>query len=167
MATPPNDVLRVMIDTNVLIAGMGWPRFPYEVLRHAVRGDFQLLLSPYTIAEARRHVTRLFPEELDTLEEFLVVSRFEAVEDPSQAELEEYPQFVRDVADIPVALSAIFSQVECLVSSDKDLTAEDESTAALHKQLKIVLPGTFLREYMGWTSEQLEAIRRREWADLA
>ena len=29
--------LRVMVDTTVL-AGIIWPRFPYEVLQHALRG---------------------------------------------------------------------------------------------------------------------------------
>jgi hypothetical protein len=26
--------------------------------------------------------------------------------------------------------------------------------------------GTFLREAMGWTGEQLEAIRHRKWSDI-
>jgi predicted nucleic acid-binding protein len=37
--------LRVMVDANILIAGSVWPRWPYEVLQHALRGDFGLVLS--------------------------------------------------------------------------------------------------------------------------
>jgi predicted nucleic acid-binding protein len=52
MATNPPDKLRVMVDANVLFAGTLWPRFPYEVLRHAVLGDYQLVLSSRIIDEA-------------------------------------------------------------------------------------------------------------------
>jgi len=30
-----------------------------------------------------------------------------------------------------------------------------------------MLSGTFLREVMGWTSEQLKSIRHRKWSDIA
>ena len=46
--------LRVMLDTTVLIAGIAWPRWSYEVLRHALSGDFRLVLSPLVIKQARR-----------------------------------------------------------------------------------------------------------------
>lgn len=32
--------------------------------------------------------------------------------------------------------------------------------------MKVVLPGTFLREHMGWTSEALETIGKRDWGEL-
>lgn len=61
----------------------------------------------------------------------------------------------------------LFSQRSIFfITQDKDLTAQDESTETLRKLLNILLPGTFLREQMGWTSEQLETIRKRTWADL-
>ena len=49
---------------------------------------------------------------------------------------------------------------------DKDLSVQDESTARLRKRLKVLTAGTFLREVMGWTSEQLEQVRGRSWRDL-
>jgi predicted nucleic acid-binding protein len=63
--------LRVMVDANILIAGTGWPRFPYEVLKHAVQGDFILVLSPLVIEEARLHIKRLIPDMLERFEIFL------------------------------------------------------------------------------------------------
>jgi hypothetical protein len=47
------------------------------------------------------------------------------------------------------------------VTTDKDFT--DPSNVELHRRLKVVLPAVFLRDYMGWTSEALEAIRTRSW----
>ncbi len=60
----PNPSLRVMVDANVLIAGIGWPRWPYALLQHAIAGDFQLVLSPYVIEEARRNLQRIVPDAL-------------------------------------------------------------------------------------------------------
>jgi hypothetical protein len=74
---------------------------------------------------------------------------------------------VRDAQDIPVALAAIRAGVDYLVSTDQDFTAEDETTANLHRHIKPIQPGSFLREVMGWTSEELSAIERRRWTDLA
>jgi len=56
MVNDPPNKLRVMVDANVLVAGSGWPRFPYQVLQHAVAEDYQLLLTPRIIQEARASV---------------------------------------------------------------------------------------------------------------
>lgn len=82
---------------------------------------------------------------------------------PSEKELAEHPDLVRDRNDIPVALGSINANVDYLLSSDKDFT---EPTEPVHQYLRILLPGAFLRLHMGWTSEQLEAIHRRNWKDL-
>lgn len=73
---------------------------------------------------------------------------------------------MRDITDVPVALAAIKAGVDHFVSEDKDFTSSDKTTEKLHRKLRVMLPGTFLREVMGWSSEELQAIRRREWADL-
>ena len=166
MATTKPDKLRVMVDANVLVAGLGWPRFPYEVLQHAVSGDYTLVLSPYIIDEARKHYHRLFPDSIHSFEQFLDISQYEEVPTPDQEAVMAAGSLVRDLADVPVALAAINSGVDLLISQDNDLTDRDETTENLHQQLKIMLPGTFLRQYLGWSSEQLEAIRRRTWQDV-
>jgi len=56
--------------------------------------------------------------------------------------------------------------VDYVVSEDKDFTSQDESTTELRRHLKAMLSGTFLREVMGWTSDELEAIRHRKWSDM-
>jgi hypothetical protein len=81
-------------------------------------------------------------------------------------EVKANQNLVRDLSDVPVALSAISAQVEYLISEDKDFTTEDAATAELRRHFKIMLSGTFLREVMGWTHEQLESIRQRQWSDI-
>ncbi|MHB8626610.1 MAG: hypothetical protein ACYDBJ_01275 [Aggregatilineales bacterium] len=76
---------------------------------------------------------------------------------------------MRDPNDIPLALAAITAQVDFFVTQDKDFTDRTPENENLHRRLVVILPGTFLRIHMGWTSEQLEAIRiiqvaGAEWA---
>jgi predicted nucleic acid-binding protein len=156
-----------MVDATVLIAGSGWPRWPREVLLAGLRGEFQLVLSPYVIRQAHRNLSKRFPGyHLERFEEFLSQANFELVPDPTPEEVAQHEGLVRDESDIPIALAAINAGVDYLVSEDKDFTARDETTAELHEQLEVLLSGTFLRQVMGWTSKELEEIRYREWSDL-
>lgn len=158
--------LRVMVDANVLIAGVVWPRWPYEVMRHAVQGDFQLLLSPYVIAQAKRRIAARFPDYVVAFNAFLDSSGYEPIGDPSKKQLDENRNLCRDPTDVPIALAAINAGAGCLVSEDKDLTTRDKTTTELRKRLTVYLSGTFLREVLGWSSEELERVRGRRWEDL-
>lgn len=164
MANTPQNRLRVMLDANIFFAASIWPRFPYEVLRHSAAQDYQLIVSPYVLAEARRTIAKVDKKALTRLEIFLVASQYEAVANPTQAEIDDNLKLVRDVRDVPIALAAINAQVDYLVTQDKDLTDPAEP---IHQKLNILLPGTFLREHLGWSSEALEAIRKRTWADMS
>lgn len=155
--------LRVMVDANVLVAGTGWPRFPYEVLQHAIAGDYRLVLSPFVLAEAQEHISRLFPQRLELFDQLLIATKFEAVPTPTQAELAVAPQLTRDPDDMPIVLAAIEARVNYFISQDRDITDPDEP---LHKYLRVLLPAAFLRHLMGWSSEDLERIRNRNWRDL-
>jgi predicted nucleic acid-binding protein len=163
MTDAPPKKLRVMVDSNVLFAGSISPRFPYEVLEHAKKGDYYLVLPEYVLYETRRTVKKMGAAALERLEEFLSKVSFQEAHNPNAEEVKQNADLVRDAKDIPIALAAINAQVDFLITQDKDLTSPD---APIHQHLKILLPGTFLREYMAWTSERLEAIRHRTWADL-
>lgn len=154
---------RVMADATVLIAGSAFPRWPFEVLQHALMGDFRLVLCPLVIAQARRHLQKDFPAFVERFENLLANVGYEAVPDPSPEEVRQSLKLVRDVDDVPVALAAIHAQVDYLVSEDKDFTTQDDSTAELRRRLKPILSGAFLRQVMGWSSEELEAVRKRQW----
>lgn len=157
---------RVLIDANVLLAGNAFPRWPYEVLQHATDGDFQLVLCPLVIKQARQHLQRRFPQHLARFEKFLREVDYELVPDPTPEAIEANKNIVRDLSDVAIALAAMAADVDYVVSEDKDLTVQDETTAELRRHVKVLLSGTFLHEVMGWTSEQLEAIRHRTWSDI-
>jgi len=158
--------VRAMTDANVLLSGIAFPRWPREVLRHAAAGDFQLVLCPLVIEQTRRNLKKRFPEYLGRFEQFLQVIDYELVSDPTVEDIQANRHLVRDLSDVAVALAAIIAKADYLISEDKDLTVQDETTAELRKHIKVMLSGTFLREIMGWRSEQLEVIRHRRWSDI-
>lgn len=159
--------LRVMADANVVIAGILFPRWFHEVLRHAMRGDFTLLLSEQVIREARKRMDAGTELQRATLEQFLADCPYELIADPSRQEVLENAGLVRDPTDVPIALAAIKAHADYLVTNDKDLTAVDATMDVLREQIQPIIVGRFLREVMGWSSEMLEAVRRRNWRDLA
>ena len=158
---------RVFVDANILVSGTVWPRWPYEVLQHALKDDFTLIVSPYVLTEARRALAARFPGEMDRFEAFLTTCDFEVANTPTAEAVTAQAHLVRDITDVPVALAAIEAGADCLVSEDKDLTVRDESTAELRRRLPVYLSGTFLREVMGWSTERLETVRGRRWQDIA
>lgn len=162
-ARPP---LRVMADTNILIAGILFPRWFHEFLHHALRGDFRLVLSDQAVREARARLARGTVVQQRALEQYLIDCQPEIVPDPSREEVQRHSTLVRDPKDIPIALAAVAAGVDYLVSNDKDLTAVDETTAELRKHIHPMTVGRFLHEVMGWSSEDLEQIRQRTWRQM-
>ena len=159
--------LRVMLDTTVLVAGSGWPRWPRAVLLAALNGAFEVVLCPCLLEEARRVVAKRFsPEHLARLDEWLDETRYLLAADATPAELARHAGLVRDAADLPIIIAALNAGVDYLVSEDKDLT--DCNVIADHRErhLAVLLSGTFLKEVIGWSSDALEQVRGRTWADM-
>jgi putative PIN family toxin of toxin-antitoxin system len=157
---------RVFLDANVLIRGVTFPRFPYEVLQHAARKEIAAIVSPLVLDSVRLYVREQFPDHLGALEALLELLDLEVAPDPPREEVEAHSALVRDPKDIPVALAAIRARAEYLVSTDRDFTDVDDTTAELRRHLKPLPVGVFLREVMGWSHESLSAIERRRWSDL-
>lgn len=166
MESRPAKKPRVALDATVLFAGSGWPRWPREVLLAGLREEIQLVISEFVLEQARRNLRKKFPQHLPRFEEFVDKAPFEIVPEATPEEVEENKGLVRDESDVPVVLPYIKASVNYMVSEDKDLTAQDATTEKLRQKLTVMLSGTFLREVLDWTSEELEAIRHREWSDL-
>lgn len=155
-------LLRVFADATVLFAGIGWPRWSYEVLRHAAQGDYQLVLCPLVVAQARRALLEKLPDLGEPFDTWLTYVSPEWVPDPTAKQVADHLNLVRDLDDVPVAVAALEAQVDCLVSEDKDFT-DEATTQELRRRLTILRPVIFLREVMGWSSDDLEKVRRRDW----
>lgn len=157
------------MDANVLIRGITFPCYPYEILRLAAQHAIVLVLSPSVLADARRYLGLLFPEHLPKLEGFLATALVETVADPTTEEVAAHRDLVRDLKDVPVVLAAARGGVDYLISTDADLTDVNPTTAALRQFIapgRVMKPGAFLNEIAGWSHADLDAISQRQWRDI-
>jgi predicted nucleic acid-binding protein len=110
------------------------------------------------LESARKHITKLFPTHLEEFEKLLRLLPYITIPDPSVEEVKQNLNLLRDESDIPVALSAIHGKADILVSADKDFTDVDETTELLRSKITIMKPGSFLKEVIGLTSEDLDKL---------
>ncbi len=167
MDTPKK--LKVFVDANILIRGISFPRYPYEILRLAARHTIVLVVSPSVLADAHRYLSLLFPDHLPKLEGFLATALIEMAPDPTPEEVASQRDLVRDFKDVPVVKAAATARVDFLVSTDADLTDVDQTTEALREIIapgKVMKPGAFLSEVIGWSHAELDVISRRQWRDI-
>ena len=71
----PQKPLRVFVDANVLIRGITFPHYPYEILRLAAQHKITLVISPSVLADARYYLSALFPDHLPKLDALLAAAR--------------------------------------------------------------------------------------------
>jgi hypothetical protein len=74
---------RAFLDANVWIRGVTFPRFPYEVLRHAARGEIVAIVCPLVLDTARLYIRERFPDQLPGLEALVQLLDYELTPDPS------------------------------------------------------------------------------------
>ena len=134
--------MRVVLDTNVIVAGLAYPAGPPGRIVAAWRsGALQIVLSTWILSECERVLPRLRPFVTLTLAEIReLVERtaFEAeVVEPDLAALAQAADArVRDAADEPVLATLLASGADLLVTGDKDLLA-------LSGQFAILTPAAF------------------------
>lgn len=119
-------VLRVVLDTNVLLSGIAFPgSVPGKIMSAWRQGSLEVVLSDFILGELRRVLPRLSarhglsPVEMDDLVDILSIQAEVLAPDP----VEEAA--LRDVQDLPVLgtlLAALQAGgVDYLVTGDKDL----------------------------------------------
>jgi predicted nucleic acid-binding protein len=143
------ETLRVMLDANLLIGAFLAPRASRQVMEWAREGRVGLVLCPYVINEARRMISRAFPRRLAEFDALLAETPHELAPDPAPEVVAEHRGLVEDPADVPVALAAIYVEVDYLLSSDRHLVADDASTRELRYHVMTMTPSRFVREVMG------------------
>ena len=151
---------RVMVDANVLYAGTLWRRWPYEVLRHALRRDFRLVLAGQAIDEAREAIAEDAPTSSAKFERLLTLLDYEQV-DPAAKQMAKYPSLVADQDDLPIGVAAILAKVDYFVSEDKHFTEKNAGNSLFHQKVRVMRPVIFLREVMGWSSARLDQVKHR------
>ncbi len=130
--------MRVMIDTNVLLSALIFKSTKLAELIEYITEKHNLVLCSYIIEEANAVVRRKTPKYAAILDSFLLKISFEMVYTPSNMTMA--PK-IRNEKDIPVIVSAIASDVDVLITGDKDF-----ADIAIERP-EILTPSEFLNKY--------------------
>lgn len=130
--------MRIMIDTNVLISAtlFGNSKLAQAVIE--ISDKHTVVLCSQIIDELHEVFNRKFADKLIALEIFLNRLSYEMIYTP--AYYEDIPQ-LRDAKDTPILASAIYENVDVLITGDKDFSNLDID----HPE--ILTPSEFLSKY--------------------
>lgn len=113
--------MRIMIDTNIIISAILFPNSMPSRFVEEVTSKHSIVLCSHIIDELHRVFNRKFKDKLLHLEKFLSKFSFELVYTPQDIEKDKYPD-IRDIADLPILVSAIVEDVDVIVTGDKDFS---------------------------------------------
>ena len=132
--------MKIMIDANVIISAILFPKsIISEILKHIILKN-KIILSKYTVDEIKDVFERKFPHRVNEMEIFLEKLPYKTFE-LKEIHNKNYPN-IRDINDMPVLVSAIESNVDMLITGDKDF---DDIKI---KRPIIIKPNKYKEEYM-------------------
>ena len=132
--------MKIMIDANIIISAILFPKsIISEILKHIVK-NHRIVLSQYSIDEIKKVFYRKFQHRINEMEIFLRKLPYELFS-LNKINNKKYPN-IRDKNDIPVLANAIESNVDVLLTGDKDFDG------IKIKKLKIMKPKDYIDKYM-------------------
>ena len=132
--------MRIMIDTNVLISAALFPKSQISLLIKKVTDTHELILCSYIIDELHEIFHRKFKDKIYLLDKFLYKLAYELIYTPTDIKSGEYPE-IRDKEDLPIIVSALLSDVDILITGDKDFFDIDIDKP------EILTPREYLEKY--------------------
>lgn len=115
--------MRIMLDTNVLISLLLFPNQRMNRMMEFIFSKHDLVLSSFVVDELKDVVERKFPHKLEVVDKLLSKMSYELVYTPSKMNMELFT--IRDLKDYPVLYTAMFEDVDILISGDKDFENVD------------------------------------------
>lgn len=113
-------MLKLVLDTNILVSGIGWPGFPGRLVDEFIDGKFTLVESPTLLGEFRRVIKdgKFSFLDQDDVDEFfrMLVGKSEVVEPASRLDI-----IKEDPADNRVLECAVAGRADFIVSGDRHL----------------------------------------------
>jgi len=129
--------MKVVLDTNVIVSGLGWKGKSQKILIHCLDGRFKLVTSPEIIKEIKAVIFRpKFDFITEDKKNDLINTLFEISEIVSP---DKKIKLSRDPEDDKFIEAAITAKASFIVSGDPHLK-EIKS----YKSIKIVTPAEFL-----------------------
>ena len=112
--------MRVLIDTNVLFSALVFPDSkPSKALLY-IAGHHEIVLCDRNIMELREVLNRKAPQFLPDMEFLLAEMAYELIPAVDHAE-----KLIRDAKDQPILNAAIMSNVDIILTGDKDFLSLD------------------------------------------
>ena len=112
--------MRILIDTNILFSALVFPHSrPAEALLH-VANHHEMVLCDRNITELRDILQRKAPRFLPDAEVLLAELAYELIPAVDHAE-----KLIRDAKDQPILNAAIVSDVDVILTGDKDFLSLD------------------------------------------
>ena len=132
--------MRVMLDTNVLIAVLLFPGTRMDSMMECIFTKHQLVLSSYVVDELKSVVKRKFPKRELAINKLLMMMSFEYVYTPNEIERGLFA--IRDIKDYPVLYTAMIEDIDILITGDKDFSDIDI------EKPEILSPTEFMEKYL-------------------
>lgn len=112
--------MRILVDTNILFSALLFPKSrPAKALYH-VADHHEIVLCDRNLAELRDILKRKAPKYLPDAEVLLAELPYELIPAVDHAE-----KLIRDAKDQPILNAAIVSDVDVILTGDKDFLALD------------------------------------------
>ncbi len=131
--------MRIVADTNLLIASIFWSGAPYKIVQHALDGKIEIITSNHILNELRKVLQdpkedfQLNEQETaDIINGILLYAKLISTD--------EQVNVVRDPKDNHVIACALSANAEYIVTRDKDLLILKECG-----RIKILTPEEFLK----------------------
>ena len=132
--------MRIMLDSNVIISIIVFNSKNLKKMLEIIIDKYKLVLSSYVLDELKEVVKRKFKNKLFDLDEFLYNLPFEIYYTPETIINKNLAE-IRDIKDAPVLYSSIMSDVDILITGDKDFDNLDI------EKPEILSPSQFLEKY--------------------
>ena len=115
--------LRVVLDTNVLVSGLAYPRsIPGQIVGAWRQGGLEVALSHYILDEMVRVLPRLSKIALNSSDIRDLADSFMFLADIVEPEI-RHEASLRDPADQPILGTFLAARAQYLITGDKDLLA--------------------------------------------
>ena len=133
--------MRIMVDANIVVSAILFPKSVVTRAFSHLIDNHNLVLSKYTIDEIKDVFKEKFPHRIIEMEEFMEKTPYELFI-LNKFDNKKYPS-IRDIDDLPVLANAIDSEVDLLITGDRDF---DD---VIVERPKIINPRVYINEYIG------------------
>src|SRR3989344_8733805 len=130
-------MIRLVLDTNIIISSVFWRGNPYEVIRRGILGEYQLVISAEILGEVIDKLRNKFQFPEESIQELIdiLMTYCHVVETINKFDV------VRDKKDNKIIECAFDGKADYIVTGDSDLLELKE-----FRGIKIVKAKEFLEE---------------------